>query len=45
MEGADVITRLWACIDRRDWPGLGALLHEDVTLEYPVTGETFAVAL
>lgn len=41
MDGAELITRLWACTDRRDWAGLGELLHEDVMLEYPVTGETF----
>lgn len=41
MDGTELITRVWACIDRRDWPGLGELLHEDVLLEYPVTGEAF----
>jgi ketosteroid isomerase-like protein len=41
MDGADVVTQLWACIDHRDWPGLGGLLHDDVVLEYPVTGEVF----
>ncbi|GAA1436106.1 nuclear transport factor 2 family protein [Microlunatus lacustris] len=41
MDGAELITQLWTCIDRRDWRGLGETLHEDVTLEYPVTGEAF----
>lgn len=41
MDAHEVIRRLWARIERRDWSGLGDLLHEDVVLEYPVTGEVF----
>ena len=41
MDTADVVTRLWARIDHRDWRGLGSLLHDDVLLEYPVTSEVF----
>ena len=39
MSNVDVVRRLWARIEARDWEGLGALLHEDVVIEWPHTGE------
>lgn len=41
MNTGEVINQLWERINHRDWPALGDLLHEDVVLEYPVTGEVF----
>jgi ketosteroid isomerase-like protein len=35
----EVVRALWARIDARDWPGLRALLSDDVVLEYPVSTE------
>lgn len=41
MDAGDVISQLWERIDQRNWAALGELLHEDVLLEYPVSGEIF----
>jgi ketosteroid isomerase-like protein len=37
----DVVHELLARIQDRDWPGLRALLADDLVVEWPVTGETF----
>ncbi|WP_380163462.1 nuclear transport factor 2 family protein [Jannaschia sp. R86511] len=41
MEPGEVATQLWERVARRDWTAFGELLHDDVVLEYPVTGEVF----
>jgi ketosteroid isomerase-like protein len=41
MDPADVVRTLWERIEARDWAGLGALLADDVRLEWPHTGERF----
>jgi ketosteroid isomerase-like protein len=41
MEPAEVVRTLWERIEARDWAGFGALLAEDVRLEYPHSGERF----
>jgi ketosteroid isomerase-like protein len=39
MTPVDVVRRLWAAIAARDWATTGALLHPDVIVEWPATGE------
>ncbi|MGN6743322.1 MAG: nuclear transport factor 2 family protein [Amnibacterium sp.] len=41
MDPLTVVRTMWARIDARDWDGVRALLHPDITLEYPVTNEVF----
>lgn len=38
-EAERVVRDLWERIQARDWDGVAALLHEDFTDEWPVTGE------
>jgi ketosteroid isomerase-like protein len=39
MPGArDVVTELWARIQARDWEGVGALLADDLVIEWPNAG-------
>lgn len=39
MESLKVIEALWQRIEARDWPGVGALVAEDVVVEWPITAE------
>lgn len=39
MGSATVVHALWDRIEARDWTGVGALLAEDVVVDWPVTGE------
>lgn len=41
MSPAETVTALWDRMEARDWAGLGALLAEDVRVEWPHTGELF----
>ena len=41
MTPTEVVREIWARIDARDWDGFAALLAEDVTLDYPHSGERF----
>ena len=34
-----VVERLWQLFDARDWEAAGTLLHEDVVVEWPQSGE------
>lgn len=36
-----MVRAVWARMQDRDWAGVGALLAEDVRVEWPVTGEVF----
>ncbi len=36
---ASVVRELWERIEARDWPGVGALLREDVVIDWPHSGE------
>ncbi|WP_103501026.1 MULTISPECIES: nuclear transport factor 2 family protein [Streptomyces] len=39
MEPAEVVRELWARVEARDWPGVGALIARDATVEWPVSAE------
>ncbi|MBW5485341.1 nuclear transport factor 2 family protein [Streptomyces bambusae] len=39
MEPLKVVARLWERIEARDWEAVGALIAEDVVVEWPVSGE------
>lgn len=39
MESSDIIRALWDRIDARDWPGVAALLADDVQVCWPASGE------
>jgi ketosteroid isomerase-like protein len=39
MEPSEIIRELWHRTQARDWTGVGELLAEDVTVEWPVSGE------
>jgi ketosteroid isomerase-like protein len=39
MEPTEIIRELWDRIEARDWLAMGALLAEDVVVEWPVTAE------
>jgi ketosteroid isomerase-like protein len=39
MEPSEIVRELWDRMEARDWPGLGALLADDVVVEWPVSGE------
>lgn len=41
MEPVEVVRELWERIEARDWPGMAGLLHPDLVVDWPVTGETF----
>ena len=41
MDPAEVVRTFWARMQARDWAGLGALLAEDVLVEWPASGERF----
>jgi ketosteroid isomerase-like protein len=38
MEPREVVTRFWERIQARDWEGLGRLLSDDFSVEWPDTG-------
>jgi ketosteroid isomerase-like protein len=37
----DVVQGLWDRFEARDWEGAGELLHDDVVVDWPHTGERF----
>ncbi|MBY8878845.1 nuclear transport factor 2 family protein [Actinacidiphila acidipaludis] len=39
METAEVVRRLWARMQARDWDGVGEVLAPDLVVEWPVSGE------
>ncbi|MFF0304792.1 nuclear transport factor 2 family protein [Streptomyces sp. NPDC004562] len=39
MEPSKTVQLLWDRMQARDWAGVGALLADDVTVEWPVSGE------
>ncbi|MFF7606155.1 nuclear transport factor 2 family protein [Streptomyces parvulus] len=39
MEPMAVVQEFWARMQARDWAGLGALLADDLVVEWPVSGE------
>ncbi|EPH45576.1 nuclear transport factor 2 family protein [Streptomyces aurantiacus] len=39
MEPTEIVTALWDRMEARDWAGVGALLAEDVVVEWPVSAE------
>lgn len=39
MNDMDVIRALWDRIEARDWPGLAALLADDIVVEWPASSE------
>ncbi|MCL2555185.1 MAG: nuclear transport factor 2 family protein [Actinomycetia bacterium] len=39
MDAAEIVRRLWARMEDRDWAGVGALLAEDAVVEWPVSAE------
>lgn len=39
MEPLKVVEALWQRVEARDWPGVGALVAEDVVVEWPITAE------
>jgi ketosteroid isomerase-like protein len=39
VQPAEVVGELWRRIQARDWHGVGALLAEDVVVDWPETGE------
>ena len=41
MEPSDVVTELWARIQARDWDGVGALVADDVVVDWPISAERF----
>jgi ketosteroid isomerase-like protein len=41
MTQVDVVRSFWAAITARDWAGMAALLHPDVIVAWPATGERF----
>jgi ketosteroid isomerase-like protein len=41
MSETDVVTSLWEAIAARDWERMAELLHPDVVVEWPATGERF----
>jgi ribosomal protein S18 acetylase RimI-like enzyme len=40
----EVVRRLWACIEARDWRALRSCLHPDVVIDWPASGETLVGA-
>jgi ketosteroid isomerase-like protein len=40
-ENRRLVERFWATMNTNDWGEVGALLHDDYTLEYPQSGERF----
>lgn len=44
MTAGQIGRELWARVAAHDWPGLRALLDDDVVLDYPHTGERFVGA-
>ena len=41
IEPTEVVRRFWDSIEARDWDAAGALLDEQVTFEWPHSGERF----
>lgn len=39
MTPTEIVTALWDRMQARDWTGVGALLAEDVVVEWPVSAE------
>lgn len=39
MNAAQVVEQLWSRMQARDWTGVGALVAEDVTVEWPASAE------
>ncbi|KKK07701.1 nuclear transport factor 2 family protein [Micromonospora sp. HK10] len=39
MEPTEIVQQLWDRMQARDWPGLTALLAEDLVVEWPVSAE------
>ena len=39
MEPAELIRTFWGRIEARDWPGVAALLADDLVVEWPVSAE------
>lgn len=39
MEPTKIVQELWDRMQARDWPGLAALLAEDLVVEWPVSAE------
>lgn len=37
---ASIVRQLWERIESRDWPGMVELLHEDVVIDWPHSGES-----
>jgi ketosteroid isomerase-like protein len=37
----EVVRQLWDRFEARDWDGAGRLLHDDVVVDWPHTGERF----
>jgi len=40
-ENRRLIERFWATMNANDWAAMGALLHDDYSLDYPQSGERF----
>lgn len=43
-QAVDTVRALWDLIEARDWPGVRALLSDDLVIEMPATGERFVSA-
>jgi ketosteroid isomerase-like protein len=43
-QAADTVRALWDLFEARDWPGVRALLSDDLVVELPATGERFTSA-
>ncbi|MGP4110319.1 nuclear transport factor 2 family protein [Streptomyces sp. 4N509B] len=39
MESSQVVRQMWDRMQDRDWAGVGALLAEDLVVEWPASGE------
>ena len=39
MTPSDAVRKFWAAIAARDWAGMADLLHPDVVVEWPASGE------
>lgn len=39
MEPLQTVREMWDRMQARDWPGVGALLSDDLIVEWPVSGE------
>lgn len=38
-DNQEIVDRLWQLVEKQDWEGAGALLHDDYVQEWPQSGE------